>query len=373
MKRWILLGALVGLPLDGPVAPAAAADRQQAVTFEKTVSRHVSLRHLVYLPTGYEADTTRQWPLILFLHGSGERGNELERVKVNGLPKELAAGREVPAIVLSPQCPAGAGWAGDLMVEDLDALVADALVRYRVDPRRVYVTGLSMGGFGTWALAAAHPERFAAIAPVCGGGNPELAGRLRRLPVWAFHGAKDDVVPLANLTVMTEALARVQGDMRTTIYPDAGHDAWSATYANPEFYTWLLGHERVEPALMDLRHAVSTASSGDATLAIDGDGATRWETERSDPQWLLIDLGAPTAPRRMLITWETAYGKVYDLLASPNGRDHWTTVAHQPQGDGAVDVIEFPSGFSTRFLKLAIALRGTQWGDSIWEIELESK
>lgn len=369
MKRFSLL--CLGLALLS--APAAAVDRQQVVTFEKNICRDVSLRHLVYLPTGYADDATRKWPLILFLHGAGERGNELDRVKANGLPNELAAGREVPAIVLSPQCPAGSWWAGDLLVENLDALLDDALVRYRVDPRRIYVTGLSMGGFGTWALAAAHPERFAAIAPVCGGGNPEMAGRLRRLPIWAFHGAKDDVVPIRNMTLMTEAMARVQGDMRTTTYPEAGHDAWSATYANPEFYTWLLGHERTEPALLDLGRAVATASSGNASLAIDGDGATRWETERSDPQWLLIDLGAPAAPRRMVIVWETAYGKAYDLRAAIDGRGPWTTVVHQPQGDGAVDVLEFPAGFSARFLRLDIATRGTEWGDSIWEIELESK
>ena len=110
-----------------------------------------------------------------------------------------------------------------------------------------------MGGFGTWALAAAHPERFAAIAPVCGGGDPDLAVKLRRLPIWAFHGARDDVVPLAAMQSMADAMARVHGDMRTTVYPDAGHDSWSETYANPELYTWLLQHEKTEPHLVKPR------------------------------------------------------------------------------------------------------------------------
>ncbi|TPW11376.1 MAG: phospholipase/carboxylesterase, partial [bacterium] len=223
---WLLAIALV--------TPVLGADRQEPATFTKTVCKDVELRHWVYLPKEYGADTTKSWPLILFLHGSGERGNELDRVKVNGLPKELGAGREIPAIVLSPQCPAGAQWPGDLMVEGLMALLDDAQARYRVDPRRVHVTGLSLGGHGTWALAAAHPDRFAAIAPVCGAGDPEMAYPLRRVPIWAFHGAKDPVVPIAYMQEMADAMARVHGDMRTTVYPEAGHDSWSETYANPE-------------------------------------------------------------------------------------------------------------------------------------------
>ena len=369
MHRFVLWGLLVaGLP-----GLAAAASRQAPVTFSQTICRDVTLRQFLYLPNGYDADTTRAWPLILFLHGSGERGNELERVKVNGLPKELDAGRDVPAIVLSPQCPAGARWESESMVEALNALLTDAMTRYRVDPRRVYLTGLSMGGFGTWALAAAHPERFAAIAPVCGGGSADLAFQLRRVPIWAFHGAQDPVVPLAEMTTMADAMARVHGDMRTTVYPEAGHDAWSATYANPELYTWLLSHEKSAPPLVHPPGTVLTASSGDAAKAFDGDPATRWESERSDPQWLQIDFGAPTALRRLVIDWETAHGKVYDLLASPNGQDNWKTLFRETQGDGGVDLVEFPAGFRTRFLRLDMKERGTQWAYSIWEIEAESR
>ncbi len=357
-----------GLP-----ALTLAADRQQPATFSQTICRDVTLRHLVYLPQGYDDDLARPWPLILFLHGSGERGNEVDRVKVNGLPRELANGREVPAVVLSPQCPADARWDDDLMVAALAALLDDALVRYRVDPRRVTLTGLSMGGAGTWALAAAHPERFAAIAPVCGAADPGIATRLRRVPIWAFHGAKDDIVPVGATQAMAEALARVHGDMRTTIYPDAGHDSWSATYANPEFYTWLLQHEKTAPALVAPESAVLTASSGDAAKALDGDPATRWESAWTDPQWLQIDLGAATALRRVVIAWETAHGKVYDLLASEDGNRDWTTVATVTNGDGAVDVIDLPAGFTTRYLKLALKERGTRWGYSIWELELETK
>jgi poly(3-hydroxybutyrate) depolymerase len=351
--------------------PAGAADHQHEATFRTTITREVELRQLVYLPPGYDADTTRSWPLILFLHGSGERGNELDRVTTNGLPKELAAGREVPAVVLSPQCPADARWEGDLMVMALDALLDDALARYRVDPERVYLTGLSMGGHGTWALAAAHPERFAAAVPVCGAGDPGLAYRLRRLPIWAFHGAMDPIVPVAGTQDMAAALQRFHGEMRTTIYPEGGHDAWSATYADTAMYGWLFRQRRSAPKFASLSGATATASSGHAALAIDGDAGTRWESAWTDPQWLTIDLGASIAPKRLLLYWETAHAKVYDVLASLDGRSEWSTVARITDGDGAIDAIEFPTGLTTRFLKLDMKERGTQWGHSIWEIEVE--
>jgi predicted peptidase len=106
------------------------------------------------------------------------------------------------------------------------------------------VTGLSMGGFGTWQLACEYPQRFAAIAPVCGGGEPGLASRIAHLPVWVFHGAKDTVVPLERSQEMVTALKQAGGEPTLTVYPDAGHDSWSATYANPELYDWFLAHTR---------------------------------------------------------------------------------------------------------------------------------
>jgi predicted peptidase len=113
-----------------------------------------------------------------------------------------------------------------------------------VDPDRVYLTGLSMGGYGTWSLAAAHPERFAAIVPICGGGNPADAAKLASLPVWVFHGAKDPTVPLERSKEMVEAIKSAGGNPRFTIYPEAGHDSWTETYNNPELYQWLLEQKK---------------------------------------------------------------------------------------------------------------------------------
>jgi predicted peptidase len=181
---------------------------------------------------------------MLFLHGAGERGDDLHLVKRHGVAKIVEEQPAFPLLVVSPQCPPTEAWAP----EPLLALLDDIEQHYDVDPERLYVTGLSMGGFGTWAVALAAPDRFAAIAPICGGGNPARVGVLRHLPVWAFHGARDSVVPLQRTVEMVEALRQCGGNVRFTIYPEAGHDAWTATYANPGLYAWFLTHTRPQRA-----------------------------------------------------------------------------------------------------------------------------
>lgn len=212
---------------------------QENRAFVGAITKRVACRYLLYLPKGYERGRKR-WPLLLFLHGAGERGKDLELVKKHGPPKLIAEGQHFPFIVVSPQCPANQWWSNDVLAALLDNIVAN----YRVDESRVYVTGLSMGGYGTWALACEHPERFAAIAPICGGGNRLLAHRLKDVPVWAFHGAKDDVVPLAESERMVNAVKAAGGKAKLTVYPEAGHDSWTATYANPALYKWLLRHRK---------------------------------------------------------------------------------------------------------------------------------
>jgi len=212
---------------------------QEAKAFAGAVTKKVACRYLLYLPKGYEGGRKR-WPLLLFLHGAGERGRDLDLVKKHGPPRLIAEGHDLPFIVASPQCPGNQWWSSDV----LNALLDDLAANCRVDESRVYLTGLSMGGYGTWGLACEHPERFAAVAPICGGGNRLLAHRLKDVPVWAFHGAKDDAVPLAESEKMANALKACGGRVKLTVYPDAGHDSWTATYANPELYKWLLKHRR---------------------------------------------------------------------------------------------------------------------------------
>jgi len=212
--------------------------KQTEQILQKEITQTIQVGYLLYLPENY--NTSENFPLLLFLHGAGERGDDLEKVKVHGPPKLIAGGKNFPFIVVSPQCPENQWWSSEV----LDALLKDIVDNYNVDEDRIYVTGLSMGGFGTWELAIKYPNRFAAIAPICGGGNFHLADVLKDLPIWVFHGAKDNVVPLKSSQEMVDALEKVGGNVKFTIYPMAGHDSWTETYNNPELYEWFLKQKR---------------------------------------------------------------------------------------------------------------------------------
>jgi predicted esterase len=208
---------------------------------QQTAEKFIQETHyLLYLPQGYATDTAKSWPLLLFLHGSGESGDDLAKVEVHGPPKLIKEGRQFPFIVVSPQTHREIGWQPDLLKE----MLSDIKKKYRVDNDRVYLTGLSMGGFGTWSLAEKYPEEFAAIVPICGGGDTARIWRLRYMPVWCFHGAKDNTVPIASSRVMVDALKINNPGVTFTIYPDAGHDSWTATYNNDSLYTWLLAQKK---------------------------------------------------------------------------------------------------------------------------------
>lgn len=218
-------------------------DPMTEASFRGVVQQTVALDYLVALPDGYES-SEEAWPLVLFLHGSGERGTDLQKVKVHGPTRQIVEGQRFPFILVAPQSPEGVWW----NVPALGALLDEVEQTHRVDPDRIYVTGLSMGGYATWGLAEAYPDRFAAIAPVCGGGTPSLICPAAEsgTKMWAFHGALDDVVPLERSLEMAERVRRCGGDVRLTVYPDAGHDSWTETYANPELYTWMLAQRRGE-------------------------------------------------------------------------------------------------------------------------------
>jgi predicted peptidase len=222
---------------------------QQVRSFRRPITRTLSADYLLFLPRSYAEAADQQWPLILFLHGAGERGTNVWLVAKHGPPKLVRTKPEFPFIVASPQCPAGQTWSNDTVLALLDELLA----RYRVDPARVYLTGLSMGGYGTWSLALAAPERFAAVVPICGGGDPikvlladpRQAAALKSLPVWAFHGAKDPVVKLIESERMVNALKQSGSrEVQLTVYPEAGHDSWTEAYDNPQLYDWLLARKR---------------------------------------------------------------------------------------------------------------------------------
>lgn len=229
----------------------AATAGVSAQSFERKITIRVAADYLLYLPNDYDPKSRKRWPLVLFLHGAGERGSDVQRVKIHG-PIKVAesraaqGGADFPFIVAAPQCPADSWW--DRELDTLLALLDDLQDRYRIDKERVYLTGLSMGGFGTWALAIEAPHRFAAIAPICGGGSPFLAANIKHLPIWVFHGGKDDVVPIKQSRDMVEALQKAAApEVKFTVYPEAGHDSWTETYNNQELYDWFLAHTR-QPA-----------------------------------------------------------------------------------------------------------------------------
>lgn len=232
------IGLAVGFLGFAHVNRASAADpgQQKACDLDRTV--RVKMKYLLYLPKDYDAKES--FPLLLFLHGAGERGDDLQVVKVHGPPKLIEAGQALSFIVVSPQCPKDKWWEPF----ELSALLDEIVEKYKVDQDRIYVTGLSMGGFGTWALAAAAPNRFAAIVPICGGGDPQSARRINGIPAWVFHGAKDTTVPLERSEKMVEALKKSGGNVKFTVYPNAGHDSWTEAYANPQLYEWLLQQKR---------------------------------------------------------------------------------------------------------------------------------
>lgn len=212
--------------------------KQLESRFDGVYEEAVSINYLLYLPKDYEQKD--KFPLLLFLHGAGERGNDLNLVKKHGPPKLIEQGKEFPFVVVSPQCPANKRWNTTVLI----ALLDDIIEKYKIDENKIYVTGLSMGGNGTLRLAVEIADRLAAIIPICGWGDPFEICSIGSLPVWAFHGAKDNVVPLNSTQILVDRLKFCNGNAKLKIYPEAGHDSWTKTYDNPEIYEWLFSHSK---------------------------------------------------------------------------------------------------------------------------------
>lgn len=239
MTACLLIGLAAALSLT--VSPKKSSGQQTPRTLETEYRKVVQVSYLLSLPKGYEEDEHKRWPLLLFLHGAGESGSDLNRVKLHGPPKLIEQGKDLPFIVVSPQTVSrDVAW----QVDDLIALLDDLERNFRIDKDREYVTGLSMGGMGTWALALAQPGRFAAIAPICGASVGWFAPRLSGTAVWIFHGLKDTVIDPSESQRMYDALKGAGVEVKLTLYPDAGHDSWTEAYNNPELFEWLLAHSK---------------------------------------------------------------------------------------------------------------------------------
>jgi predicted peptidase len=236
------LAAWALLPLLFFARPAAAAETGFLNKSVRAGDR--SMPYVVYLPR--EHTSKKRWPVILFLHGAGERGdNGLSQSQV-GIGTAIRMHPErFPCLVVMPQAPRGNGWRGEsneLALRALDEVVK----KYKGDPSRLYLTGLSMGGYGTWEIAAKYPDRFAAVMPICGGGDPTaMASTLKSLPIWVFHGDADQAVPVQRSREMVEAIkAAGSASIKYTEYPGVGHNSWDNAYGDAEAITWLLSQKR---------------------------------------------------------------------------------------------------------------------------------
>lgn len=223
------------------------------------------LNYRVLFPKGYHK--SKKYPVLLFLHGAGERGNDNEKQLIHGgdLFLKPSVMEKFPAIVLFPQCPEGKSWAslnikqedgkkiyqrnsGDKpgeMAELLDGLLKEIKKTTKVDSKRIYIMGLSMGGFGTLEMLYLYPDRFAAAVPICGGHLTELAGvYAKKVPIWLFHGAKDDVVPPDFSRNLYAKLKELGGEVKYTEFPEANHNSWDSTFATPELLPWIFSHHK---------------------------------------------------------------------------------------------------------------------------------
>lgn len=247
-------------------------------SFHSTLT-HTTRHYWLYLPRAYGSDK-RRWPVMLFLHGGGERGEDPELVLKHGPIQEAANGRDLPFLLLAPQMPGRPPrarpipmperWPDDVRApmrrqtlglaqpwgplgppngwhesqQDLLQIVDRTLSKYRADPDRVYLTGLSYGGYGAWYMASHYPERWAAVAPICGAGELDQVQQIGSTPVWVFQGGRDELVRPEWTLATADALDQAGGDVRVTVHEDLGHDCWTRVYGGQDLYDWLLSHKR---------------------------------------------------------------------------------------------------------------------------------
>ncbi|MDQ0874384.1 putative peptidase [Paenibacillus sp. V4I3] len=213
-------------------------------TFHKEAPRNMSVNYQLFLPHDYESKKDNKYPLILFLHGIKKRGEDISVLDGYGLTWIAESKQDFPFIVVTPQCPSDSNWT--LEYHSIKALVDEIITNYRVDSDRVYVTGFSMGGNGTWDFASRSPEFFSAVVPISGWFDSDKTMLLKDVPIWAFHCVDDDVVPVSGTEDMVKALTSIGGNVKFTYYAGLKHDhrVMHETFNTTELYTWLLNHKR---------------------------------------------------------------------------------------------------------------------------------
>jgi predicted peptidase len=227
MKKFILLCLITFFTLNQLQAAKPGKPKQKSAPH---------YHYLIYTPDGYDSIQTKNWPLIIYLHGKSAGGSNLNKLKRYGIPFFIDRGMKFNAIVASPQCPSGKNWTTDKW---FDPFYKELCSKYHIDSTRIYLTGMSMGGFGTWDLGIKFPNRFATLMPLCGGGKPQEVCAIKDVPVWVFHGDRDAKVPIRRSDEMVKALRQCGGNPRYTVLKGKGHDI-HRQFADPALYEWMM-------------------------------------------------------------------------------------------------------------------------------------
>ncbi|MER2490483.1 prolyl oligopeptidase family serine peptidase [Catenovulum sediminis] len=232
---------LLGLILVGcaQVAHFETSNDGQIIETQISVSKAIDMNYLLYKPVDA---AQKQQALLLFLHGGGEGGDNPQAIKKHGPPKLIAEGKAFPFYVLAPQNPYKNGFWDDQAVYEL---LQKVIAEHNIDPTKIYLSGMSRGGYGAWRLAMNYPNIFAAMAVVCGASVPKAyAAKVKHIPIKLFHGEKDQVIPVSETIEMYNALTALNADVTLTVYPEADHDSWTQTYQEDALYDWFLSHSR---------------------------------------------------------------------------------------------------------------------------------
>ncbi|HEV3143296.1 MAG TPA: prolyl oligopeptidase family serine peptidase [Gemmataceae bacterium] len=250
MMRWILLGSFFVL-----ATQMARADDFRPLLEKREFAGAGDGKLLYRLMKPENYDSKEKYPLVVFLHGMGERGDDNDAQLKHGVAEfaKPENRKKYPCFLMAPQCPVTTTWSNfgmefkkeptpamRLLLEAVPALVKE----FSIDDKRIYVTGLSMGGFGTWDAIVRMPDLFAAAVPICGGGDVKTAETIAKLPIWVFHGAKDTVVKPERSRSMVEALKKAGGDPKYTEYPNESHASWVPAYKDAEMFAWLFAQKK---------------------------------------------------------------------------------------------------------------------------------
>ncbi|MEG1287216.1 MAG: discoidin domain-containing protein [Clostridium sp.] len=354
-----------------------------------------ALPYRIFIPDEY--DPNQPYSLVLFLHGAGERGtNNTDQILIQPKGPNLFASAETqskyPTIVVAPQCPNNEQWVDtpwengsynldNVPVSDEMQMVVDIIdnvkSEYNIDENRMYSTGISMGGYGTWNVNLLFPDMFAAMIPICGASDPSKASLIKDKGIWAFHGDADSVVPVSGAREMISALKSTNASPVYTEYSGVSHNSWDRAYSTSGLVDWMYSHVKNDPtgkenlSLNKITTSSGTSSSLHSDNAIDGDKSdkkSRWSSNISNDAWMQVDLGESQYVDEVRIFWDEAYGKKYKILLSEDGLNY-NEVFSEENGTSGFDLIEFEPT-KARYVKFQGVESAKSNGYSFLEFEI---